>query len=71
MKKIGIKLEYNSKTYQSDYTEVNEKEEKALKELLESAVKGELNYLTFEHENILQYFSKKILVRSVLGLVYF
>lgn len=70
MKKIAIKLEYKDKMYISDYTEANEKEEEAIKNLLEKAAQGELTYMTFECQNIQQYFTKQILEQSILGLVY-
>lgn len=70
MKLIAIKLEYKDKMYVSDYTEANEEEEEAIKDLLEKAAKGELTYLTFECQNIHQYFTKQILEQSIFGLVY-
>jgi len=70
MKKIAIKLECKDKTYLSDYTEANEEEEAAIKNLLEKAAQGELTYMTFECHNIQQYFTKQILEQSILGLVY-
>ena len=70
MKKIAIKLEYKDKMYISDYTEMNEEQEDSVKNLLEKAAQGELTYITFECQNIQQYFTRQILEQSILGLVY-
>jgi hypothetical protein len=70
MKKIRIKIEYRDKTYLSDIIEANEEEESKIKNSLEFAAKGELTYMNFECNNQQQYFSKEILVQSVLTLVY-
>lgn len=64
MKLIAIKLEYKDKMYISDYTEANEEEEEAIKGLLEKVVQGELTYLTFECQNVQQYFTKQILEQT-------
>ena len=43
-----------NKTYLSDYTEINEKAEKQLKNLLELAAKGELSYMIVEIVDIIK-----------------
>lgn len=70
MKKIAIKLEYKDKAYLGDDIEVDNKGEKKLISIIELAAKGGLGYLTFTCQNINQFFPKKVLEESILGLVY-
>lgn len=70
MKKIAIKLEYRDKTYLSVYDNYNKREEKELIDLVEAAVNGKCNHISFKCENIQQYFPKGVLLESVIGLVY-
>ena len=67
--KASIKLEYDDKTYQSDFTEVSQEELEALDELVCNAVSGQMNYLSFKAGKVRYYFGEEVVKESVISIV--
>lgn len=70
MKKVAINVEYNGKSITSDSTEYSDTDFVLVQQLCQEAASGKLTYLKFNGGNNEHYFSKQILMQSVITLIY-
>lgn len=68
--KVSIRLEYRDKVYNSSIETLTEKELKELKSLVAAVVNNEAEALSFQNNNKVYHFCRKILIESIITIIY-
>lgn len=70
MKRVAINIFVNGINYTSNYSEFDDRSIEELEDILKKAASEELTSLSFKSGSNSMYFSKHILKRSVISLIY-
>lgn len=70
MKRVAINIFVNGINYTSNYSEFDDRSIEELEDILKKVASEELTFLSFKSGSNSMYFSKHILKRSVISLIY-